>query len=385
MHGEFPDTEALYADPWSRRVVRAAAQVEATGYRRRTRAEEIMEFAWRLDVTRMGLVYCPSMSCEAGIYARILEANGFEVVLVGQEVEEAARREPSRRELEERDADRAMELCDPIAQANLCNERETGLNVILGMAVGHDSLFVKHSRALVTCLVAKDRSLAHNSAGAIYHAESYHHSDLYVAHRDGDVARPHPELEALSMPGEAYADAEDRRIAVAADQIAFAGDARWSRLEQTIEFARRLGVIRTGLTFCGGSRGEAATVTRVFEANGFQVSSAVCTTGGVFKETVGILDSEKVRPGNPEVMCNPIVQTELLKLSGTELNITGGQCVGHDSLIMKTSGTWITYLVPKDRVLAHNPVAALWNADGIFRRALYEGVRPNAWKRRTGV
>ena len=185
------------------------------------------------------------------------------------------------------------------------------------------------------------------------------------------------------MPGEAYADPEDRRIAVAADQIAFAGDPRWSRLEQTIEFARRAGATKIGLSFCSGSRREAGIMTQVLEANGFQVSSAVCKTGGVPKETMGILDSEKVRPGNPEMICNPIVQTELLKWSNTDLNITVGQCVGHDSLIMKHSGTWITYLIPKDRVLAHNPVVALYNADGRFYRALYQGDRPNAWKKRT--
>jgi len=382
MLGEFPDTEELYADPWSRRVVRAATQVEGIGYRRWTRAEEIMEFAWRLDITRMGLAFCPSMSREAGIYARILEANGFEVVLAGQEVEEAARREPIRREVE-KVPERAMELSDPIAQANLCNERETGLNVILGLAVGHDSLFIKYAKALVTCLIAKDAALGHNSAGAIYHADSYHRTALYVTHRDGNVARPHPELEELPMPGEAYADPEDRRIAVAADQIAFAGDPRWSRLEQTIEFARRAGATKIGLSFCSGSRREAGIMTQVLEANGFQVSSAVCKTGGVPKETMGILDSEKVRPGNPEMICNPIVQTELLKWGDTDLNITMGQCVGHDSLIMKHSGTWATYLIPKDRVLAHNPVVALYNADGRFYRALYQGDRPNAWKKRT--
>ncbi len=384
MRGKFPDTAALYADAWSRRVVRAATQVEGIGYRRWTRAEEIMEFAWRLDVTRIGLAFCPSMSREAGIYARILEANGFEVVLAGQEVEQAARREPTRRELGERDPERAVELCDPIAQANLCNERGTGLNVILGLAVGHDSLFIEHAEGLVTCLVAKDSALGHNPVGAIYHADSYHRSDLYQAHREGTIARPYPELEKLPMPGEAYSDPEDQRIAVAADRIAFAGDPRWSRLEQTIEFARRVGAARIGITFCSGSSREARTTTQILEANGFKVSSAVCKTGAVPKEALGILDSEKVNPGNPEVTCNPIVQAELLKWDDTDLNIAIGQCVGHDSLVMKHSGTWVTYLVPKDRVLAHNPVAALYNAEGRFHRALYHGDRPNGWRKPTG-
>ena len=382
MLAEFPDTEELYADPLSMRIVRAATQVEGIGYRQWTRAEEIMEFAWRVDVARVGLDFCPSMSREAGIYAGILEANGFDVVMAGRDVKEGAQRDPVRRNLEKIDPARVQELCDPIAQANLCNQMATGLNVTVGLGVGHDSLFARHSDALVTCLIAKDAALGHNPVGAIYQADSYHRQGLYGAHREGKATRLQPELEECPMPGESYDDPDDQRIAVAADLIAFAGNPRWSRLEQTIEFARKVNPAKVGISACVGSSREAATVTQVLEANGFQVSSALRKTGAVPKETLGVLDSEKVRPGEPEMTCNPIVQAELLKWDETNLNITMGQCVGHDSLIMKHSGTWITYLVPKDRVLAHNPAAALYNAGGRFSRALYEGERPNAWKRR---
>jgi uncharacterized metal-binding protein len=40
------------------------------------------------------------------------------------------------------------------------------LNVIIGLCVGHDSLFIRHSAAPVTYLVVKDRVHGHNpSAG----------------------------------------------------------------------------------------------------------------------------------------------------------------------------------------------------------------------------
>ena len=64
-------------------------------------------------------------------------------------------------------------MCNPIAQARLLNSRPTDFNIALGLCVGHDSLFYKHSDALVTTLVAKDRVLAHNPCGAIYCAEGY--------------------------------------------------------------------------------------------------------------------------------------------------------------------------------------------------------------------
>jgi len=39
--------------------------------------------------------------------------------------------------------------------------------------VGHDSMFYKYSEAMVTTLIAKDRVLAHNPAGALYCSEGY--------------------------------------------------------------------------------------------------------------------------------------------------------------------------------------------------------------------
>ena len=73
--------------------------------------------------------------------------------------------------------------CNPVGQAEILNTEETGLNVIIGLCVGHDSLFIKHSKAPVTCLVAKDRVLAHNPVGALYNASSYYNQKLFEAHK----------------------------------------------------------------------------------------------------------------------------------------------------------------------------------------------------------
>jgi len=48
------------------------------------------------------------------------------------------------------------------------------LNVLIGLCVGHDSLFFKYSRAPVTVLVAKDRVLGHNPVAALYTSNSYY-------------------------------------------------------------------------------------------------------------------------------------------------------------------------------------------------------------------
>ena len=71
---------------------------------------------------------------------------------------------------------------------------------------------------------------------------------------------------------------------------------------------------------------------------------------------MGLADSQKVRPGHFEPMCNPISQAELLNRHGCELTVLMGLCVGHDSLFFRYSTGLVTVLVVKDRVLAHNPI-----------------------------
>ena len=65
-------------------------------------------------------------------------------------------------------------------------------------------------------------------------------------------------------------------------------------------------------------------------------------------------------------MCNPIMQAEVLNAAETDLNVVMGLCVGHDSLFYKHSHAPATTLVVKDRVLIHNPVMALYTADGYY-------------------
>jgi len=60
-------------------------------------------------------------------------------------------------------------------------------------------------------------------------------------------------------------------------------------------------------------------------------------------------------------MCNPVIQAEVLNRDKTELNIILGLCVGHDILFNKYSEAPVTTFAVKDRVLAHNPLGALYS------------------------
>ena len=67
-----------------------------------------------------------------------------------------------------------MNMCNPVLQAKLLNKAKTDLNVVVGLCVGHDSLFYKYSEALTTTAVTKDRVLGHNPVAALYTADSYY-------------------------------------------------------------------------------------------------------------------------------------------------------------------------------------------------------------------
>ena len=65
-------------------------------------------------------------------------------------------------------------MCNPILQAKMLNQAKTDLNVVVGLCVGHDSLFYKYSEAITTTMITKDRVLGHNPAAALYTAETYY-------------------------------------------------------------------------------------------------------------------------------------------------------------------------------------------------------------------
>ena len=84
------------------------------------------------------------------------------------------------------------------------------------------------------------------------------------------------------------------------------------RLQETIEFAKKLNCKKLGIAFCGGVRKEAGLLSDVFEAQGFEVISVACSVGGVPKESLDLQDDQKVQIGTYETMCNPILQAMVL-------------------------------------------------------------------------
>lgn len=165
-----------------------------------------------------------------------------------------------------------------------------------------------------------------------------------------------------------YGEPENQEFYMKASEIEAKGYGEWVRLREIIELCKSMGYHKVGLAFCKGLRKEAKVAADILRSHGLEVVSVICKAGGIDKTEVGIDGQMKLCPGAFEAMCNPVLQAELLNEQKTEFNITLGLCVGHDSMFYKYSEALVTTLVAKDRVLAHNPVGALYQADGYCKR-----------------
>jgi uncharacterized metal-binding protein len=143
------------------------------------------------------------------------------------------------------------------------------------------------------------------------------------------------------------------------------------RVEETINFLKRMECKNIGLAFCIGLKKEAETLVNILRYHDFTVNSVVCKNGGISKEFIGVDKKDFVHGGDFEAMCNPIGQAQFLNDKNTEFNILLGLCVGHDSLFLKYSEAPVTVIGVKDRVLCHNPIAALYGAEGYYKSKLF--------------
>jgi len=165
-------------------------------------------------------------------------------------------------------------------------------------------------------------------------------------------------------------DTEIRKMAIAAARTEGRSYMKWTRVEDTVDFAREMGYKKLGIATCVGLIAESRILTKILETKGFDVISICCKSGSIAKEEIGLKDNEKAIPGTFEPICNPVAQAKILDAAGSELNILVGLCVGHDSLFIKSSKAPVTVLISKDRMTCHNPAAALYGTSFYYRRLL---------------
>jgi uncharacterized metal-binding protein len=135
----------MYADEKTRLVHTTAAEIERNFYMKVPRVAEVVEYIKALGIRRIGIAFCIGLSEEAQIATKIFSQH-CEVHSV------------------------CCKVCAIPKRA------ATELNLTVGLCVGHDVLFIRHSAADVSPLIVKDRVLSHNPAGALY--SRYHRKRL---------------------------------------------------------------------------------------------------------------------------------------------------------------------------------------------------------------
>lgn len=164
---------------------------------------------------------------------------------------------------------------------------------------------------------------------------------------------------------ERYGDGRNHDIMVASAEVEFEGYCQWTRVQEIMEFAHKIGAKKIGIANCIGLINEARTFARILRANGFEPYAIICKVAGKAKSSIGIpKQCEEIGAA----MCNPILQARLLNEAKTDLNVVIGLCVGHDSLFYKYSEAYVTTLVTKDRVTGNNPTAALYTSGSYYKK-----------------
>lgn len=162
-------------------------------------------------------------------------------------------------------------------------------------------------------------------------------------------------------------EGEDREIARVSAIVESSGYGKFTRIEEIMDFCKRIGYQKLGLAFCMGLHAEARTVARIFRENGFNIVSVGCKVGSIDKTAIGVKEEEK-QCGGFEAMCNPIWQARLLNGEKTDFNMILGLCVGHDTLFIRHTEAPMTVLAVKDRITGHNPLVPAYLADGFYKK-----------------
>jgi len=123
-----------------------------------TRIDQLIDLAHRMGILNIGIAYCVGFAEQAEKLAERF-AKDFEVTAVDCKVHGL--------QAEDLVPGASGTLCNPAGQADVLNMAGTDLNISVGLCLGHDMIFQKHSIAPVTVLTVKDRATDHNPLSAL--------------------------------------------------------------------------------------------------------------------------------------------------------------------------------------------------------------------------
>jgi uncharacterized metal-binding protein len=325
-----------YEDPGVRPYVTYSAFLQHVYGNNLTRLQELIFFGLMMKYSRVGLVYCAGLYREGQMMIEALSPY-FEVRAVGCDY----CRTPNGQFVIDHDRKFHLFQRDERVKVEALNAFELPMHISLGLCIEQDLLFNKHSKVPVTNFAVQDWVLGHNPLAAVY---TVYQRKKYLQGK----GLPRPE------------------------------QVRRTRLQELIVFGQKAGFKSISLGFCNGLFEEARVLSDILSQY-FIVYSVCCKTSGIDKT------DQNVPYMNPnakfESACNPVGQAKINNGLGVDLSVQLGICLGHDvALETHTVPPTITF-APKDRVLGHNTLAALYSG----ARAMevdYTDVRPYEIARR---
>lgn len=148
-----------------------SSYIEHDGYRVWPRVKETMELIRRMKYERVGLAFCKMLTKEAKILDEIFRRNDINLISTMCKTGGVEKENVGIPDADKLRPGTFEPICNPVAQAMILNKEKTEFNIVMGLCVGHDSLFYKFSDALCTTLVVKDRVTGNNPAVILYCAD----------------------------------------------------------------------------------------------------------------------------------------------------------------------------------------------------------------------
>lgn len=163
----YDDARNIVAQPDVQHMFRGVATTWRDTALSKNRIEEVITYAQNMSFKKLGLAFCIGLADQAKVVSALFEDRGFDVISGCCMTGGFSSDDVGLSKEDKIYADGRQPQCNPVGQALIMNKCETDLNVLLGLCVGDDALFIKHSDAPITVLAVKDRIHAHNPLGSI--------------------------------------------------------------------------------------------------------------------------------------------------------------------------------------------------------------------------
>lgn len=309
---ELPEYDSLKVRPF----VTYSALLQHIYGNNLTRLQELIFISKMFGHKSLGFVYCMGLEREAGLLVDALSPH-FEVKAL-----RCAHCKTADNSFACDAYDRKWELYanDDHKLVDQLNATGAPMFVSMGLCIEQDILFNKYGNVPVTNFAVPDWVLGH-----------------------------HP----LSVVNTSYQNKKYLQGKAIPPREGF----RRTRLQELIVFGQKAGFKSISLGFCNGLFDESRMLSDILSRY-FIVYSVCCKTSGIDKKDQ---NTPYINPDKGfESACNPVGQAKINNRLNVDLSIQLGICLGHDMCFTVHTEAPTTTFAPKDRVLGHNTLGALY-------------------------